>query len=300
MINVSDERPPEIESTGSAPFSGANERLITPDRRLGRLPLKTTRKALQFVDFFKFVDVPKSSNYWRRKSPVPVRTFGNNEFGNCTRAKQAYAIMRMERLEQKRTPEITDEEVVRVYMDMIQRLYGSTEDNGAYEDDALGQWRNPEFTIRDVKGNPFTIDAYLRINALNHQEVKAALALSKAKGIAVCFNLPAAWLDVDPPAKWDVPEGQALVGKWQPGTWGGHSMWMLNDYTEEDVMVDDTWGAGPRRVTWRALAAYMDEAHLVIDSINSWRKTAESSKVRGALGSVIDAVNEVSSIPIEA
>lgn len=295
---MADERPPEIYSTGFAHFDGPNEHLITPDRRLGRLPLKTTRKALQFVDFFRFVDIPKTSSYWRRKSPVPVRTFGNNEYGNCTRAKQAYAIVRMERIEQKRTVEITDEEVVRVYQEMILREYGSTEDNGAYEDDALRAWRNPEHTIRDTKGNPYAIDAYLRINALNHQEVKAGLALSASKGIAVCFNLPAAWLDVDPPAKWDVPEGQALIGKWMPGTWGGHSCWLLNDYTEEDVMVDDTWGKGPRRVTWRAMAAYMDEAHLVVDALNSWRKQSTSSKVKRALSDVRDAVNEVSSLQI--
>jgi hypothetical protein len=205
----------------------------------------------------------------------------------------------MERLEQKRSPEITDEEVVRVYRDMCIRVYGSDADEGAYEDDALNEWRNPEYTIRDTQGRPYSIDAYLRINALNHQEVKTALALSAAKGIAVGFNLPAAFIDVDPPAKWDVPEGQVLTGKWMPGSWGGHSMWMMNDYNAEDVAVDDTWGTGPRRVTWRALAAYMDEAHLVIDSVNSWRKKSTSPAIKKALGNVVDAVNHVSSLPIE-
>lgn len=196
----------------------ANERQLVTGQRLGRLPLKTTRKALQFADFFRFVRFPERIAYWTRATPLPRRTFGNDSTGNCTRAKQAYAAIRMERIEQKRTIQITDAEVVRVYTDMSNRLYGGG-DNGAYEDDALNEWRNPETTIRDTKGHPLTIDAYLRINALNHQEVHAGLALSGAKGLAVCFNLPVVAQRME---HWDVPEGQPLIGPWQPGSWGGH------------------------------------------------------------------------------
>lgn len=272
----------------------ANERQCVTGQRLGRLPLKTTRKALQFSDFFRFVRFPERLSYWARLAPLDRRTFGNDQYGNCTRAKQAYAALRMERLEQKRTIQITDEEIVRVYTDMSTRLYGGG-DNGAYEDDALNDWRNPETTFRDTKGNPYTIDAYLRINALNHQEVKAGLALSGAKGIAVCFNLPAAAQQMH---RWDIPEGQPLIGPWMPGSWGGHSMWMLCDYDSTDTVVDDTWGHGPRRVSWRFVASYMDEAHLVIDAVNMWRGQADDPKVRAALGDVVDEVNAISGLTI--
>lgn len=273
-----------------------NEHQIIEKRRLGRLPLKTTRKALQFSDFFKFVEMPKATNYWTRKAAVAKRTFGNDYYGDCTRAKQAYAITRMERLEQKRTVSIDDQEVIRVYLDMTQRLYGGG-DTGAYEDDALNQWRNPETTIRDTAGKPYTIDAYLRINALNPSEVKAGLALSGAHGIAVCFNLPVIFDGKD---VWDVPEGQPLTGEWTPGSWGGHSMWMIEYDETKDAFytVDDTWGHGPRKVTARAVAAYMDEAHLVVDSIDAWRKRTSSRKLKSALGDVVDAVNAVSDIKI--
>lgn len=273
-----------------------NEMEQCEGRRLGRMPLKTTRKALQFSDFFKFIDLPAQVDYWSKKTPLEKRTFGNDQVGDCTRAKQAYAITRMERLEQKRTVKITDEEVIRVYADMSNRLYGGG-DNGAFEDDALNDWRNPETTIRDTSGHPYTIDAYLRINALNPQEVKAALALSGARGIAVCFNLPIAAQEMK---EWDVPEGQALINKWMPGTWGGHSMWMLNDYTGTNCYVDDTWMFGVRPVTWRFIAAYMDEAHLVIDSVDAWRRRVDPPKLRAAIGDVIDAVNSISDIKIVA
>jgi hypothetical protein len=278
------------------PLEHSNE-ILQPGRRLGRLPLKSTRKALLFADFFKFLEVPKSHTYWRRRKPLPLRSYGNNDYGDCTRAKQAVAATRMELLEQRRLVKITDEEVIRVYVDMSNRLYGGG-DNGAYEDDALNEWRNPETTFRDINGNPFTIDAYLRINPQNHEEVKAALAFSKARGIAICFNLPRAWSSEE--KLWrTAPDGQT-TGMWMPGSWGGHSMWMQSDYDKIGPWLDQTWLIGPTQVTWEAMAMYMDEAHLVIDSINTWRKEATSAKVRRALSDVRDAVNAVSSIQIAA
>ena len=265
--------------------------------RLGRLPRKSTVKALLFSDFFNFVQLPKSQTYWVKKTPLPLCSFGNLSLGDCTRAKQATATLRMERLEQRKTVTITDAEVIRVYREMSDRLYGGG-DNGAYEDDALNEWRDPEKTFKGVDGHPYTIDAYLRIEAQNQNQVKAALALAGAKGIAICLNLPAAWSRVNPPATWDVPEGQALTGDWMPGSWGGHSMW-CNGFTKEGLILDHTWELPNSVVTWAGVSAYMDEAHLVIDSVDAWRKKTKVAKERKALGHVVDAVNAVSDIKIE-
>jgi hypothetical protein len=270
----------------------------TGHRRLGRLPMKTTRKALLFADFFKYVTLPASCTYWRTKAPIPTRTYGNTEHGCCTIAKQAVAITRMERQEQRRLVAIEDAEVLRVYYAMSDALYGGG-DNGAYEDDALNRWRNPDLTVRDTAGNPYTIDAYLRINAANHRELRAGLALSGPKGIAVCLNLPAVFQRMAPPDPWDVSEVQPLVGEWQPGSWGGHSMW-AHGYTAQGIWLDHTWGIDPQLLTWRAAAAYLDEAHLVIDSLDTWRKraTASSGRVKFSVAAVRDAVNDVSSIQV--
>jgi YD repeat-containing protein len=265
--------------------------------RLGRLPMKTTRKALLFSDFFKFVKLPSSQTYWKKKTPLPLRSYGNLDFGDCTRAKQAVATTRMERIEQRRLIEITDAEVIRVYTEMSDRLYGGG-DNGAFEDDALNEWRNPEKTFRDTNGNPYTIDAYLRINAANHDEMKAALALAGAKGIAICINLPATFADIEPPQAWDVPDGQALVGEWMPGSWGGHSSW-CNGYSKDGIVIDHTWELDNQILSWDAVAAYVDEAHLVVDSVDAWRKTIKTQKaVKFDIAGVREAVNAVSSIQI--
>lgn len=252
-----------------------------------------------FRDFVKFLKIPESQTYWKSRAPIPIRDYGNLENGCCTIAKQAVAATRMERLEQKRTIEVTKDEVLRVYYNMTKRLYGGG-DTGAYETDALDNWRNPDLTFRDTKGNPLTIDAYLRLNPYDFDEMKAALALSGAKGIAVCYNLPAAYStrEMSPPAKWDVPE-TSLIGKWMPGSWGGHSLWE-HGYNKEGRTPDHTWLCPPNLVTWRALAAYCDEAHVVIDSLDSWRVRARemAGSVKLNLADLRDAVNGVSSITI--
>ncbi len=274
----------------------ANEQAPVTCQRLGRMPAKSSRKALMFSDFVKFLKVPTSQTYWAKKTPIPLRSYGNTEHGCCTRAKQAVAATRMERLEQRKLISITDEEVLRVYYAMTERLYGGG-DTGAYETDALDCWRNPEHTFTATDGHPYTIDAYLRLNPANQDELRVALALAGAKGIAVCLNLPLAFQSLKPPVVWDIPDGP-LIGAWMPGSWGGHSLWS-NGFTKAGVILDHTWELEPQVVTWEAMAAYCDEAHVVIDSLNSWKKRLQGSPVAKLnLADVRDAVNEVSSVRI--
>lgn len=250
-----------------------------------------------FDKFVKFLKLPPSQTYWSKRAPIPLRSYGNTEHGCCTRAKQAVAQTRMERLEQKKTINITDDEVLRVYYAMTERLYGGG-DTGAYETDALDCWRNPEQTFKAEDGHPYTIDAYLKLNPADIDEVKAALALSGAKGIAFCMNLPLAFADRRPPQTWDIPDGQALIGKWMPGSWGGHSL-NANGYTKDGVITDHTWEMPNQVITWDAWAAYCDEAHVVIDSLNAWKQRLKGSTVAKLnLADVRDAVNAISSVRI--
>jgi hypothetical protein len=250
-----------------------------------------------FSDFAKFVELPKSTAaYWNKKKPFPLLTFGNDQHGDCTRASQAHMILRMESIEQRRRISINEADVIAAYYDMCERKYGSRADNGAYETDALDDWRDARYTIRDDAGRPYTIDAYLRLNPSNHDEIKAALALSGAKGIKACLNLPAAWANVDPPEPWDVPANQPLLGPWMAGTWGGHSV-ALRGYDERGVYMVDTWGQPDRHITWEGMSAYCDEAHMVMDSMNAWRK-AKVDGIKLNVNRVVEAVNDVSSIRI--
>ncbi len=278
-----------------------NNEMISDDAlfpgRLGKLPAKTSMKSLLLSDFTRQATAelpPAKTDFWRKRKSFPLRTFGNTKYGCCTRAKQAIAMMRMERIETGKLIEITDEEIIRVYTDMSNRLYGGG-DNGAYETDALSEWRKPDLTFRDKKGNPLVIDAFLKIQHSSLEAVKNAVWTAQAHGIAVCLNLPRAFA-----AKgltvWDIPENEPLIGDKMPGTWGGHSMW-VNEYNEFGVRHPTTWGLPDIWISWRAFLAYCDEAYLVIDSADKWRKQAANKFLN--LDAVVEAVNGVSAQKIK-
>jgi hypothetical protein len=281
-----------------------------PTYKLGKLPAKASTKALLFADFVDLAavaqQVPAASNFWKHRAKFPLGTWGNDQYGDCTRASQAVASMRNERLETNRTISIQPDEVVRVYLDMTKRLYGGG-DTGAYEEDALDCWRNPDYTFRDTSGHPNTIDAYTRLDPKSMAQIKAALWLTGgAHGIKVDLNLPVAWqglVGTDQPLDvHKVNDGETvrvdLTGQWMPGSWGGHSLYS-DDYDERGVWVEHTWNLPRQIVTWDAWMAYGDEAHSITDSIDAWRKRKATAELVD-LNKLVDAVNQVSTVKLKA
>ena len=269
---------------------------IARDGALGRAPTRSDTRALMFAKFVAPpAKIPLKSAFWKKRAPFPNRSFGNLQIGCCTRAKQAVASLRMERIETRSTATITDAEIERVYYAMTGRLYGGG-DTGAYETDALSEWRKPELTFTDTKARTLTIDAYLRLNPWDHDELRAAMWTAGAHGIAICLNLPLGFQGEG--GTWDCPDG-ALTGIWTPGSWGGHSMWAF-EYEERGIWLDHTWERPPQLLTWRAAARYLDEAHLVIDSMDYWRKKKPVAKKAIDFAGITKAVNAVSSQKLAA
>ena len=56
-----------------------------------------------------------------------------------------------------------------------------------------------------------------------------------------------------------------------------------------------TWGLHDQLITWRAAALYIDEAYVVIDSIDAWHKR----KRELTFPALRKAVNEVSSLKLK-
>jgi hypothetical protein len=236
--------------------------------------------------------LPTATHFWDMEHKFKARTFGNTQYGDCTRASQAIGALRMEWLETRHTLHIDDEEVVRVFLDMCKRLYDG-DAGGAYIMDALSCWRNPEYTFRDASGHPLTIDAYTRVHPSDQQEFRQALCTAGAHGLVIGINLPTAFEKIESHAIWDIPEGQPATGAWRPGSWGGHAMW-ARDYTAEGIWLVHTWGLPDQLISWRAAALYIDEAYMVIDSIDAWRRRKAPIKLQELRA----AVNDVSSLKL--
>ena len=284
-----------------------NEQIVIPDRRLGRMPRTSDTRALLYSKFAQpLSDLPERSDFWSHRTPFRLRSFGNREHGCCTIASQGIMQMRHERLEVRRTPDIEDQEILRVYYAMTFREYQAGDgtignpdgDVGAYEVDALNNMRRPELTFRDKQKRPLTIDAFVRVSASDQEQIKNALWTAKTHGLKFCINLPLAFRSLDPPLDWDIPEGQPLTGDWVPGSWGGHSMFMEDFDNRRGIRVPGTWEQEDQWISWRAVAAYVDEVHLCIDSIDKWRQIEGIEKMIDLPG-LRQAVNKVSSHKIQ-
>jgi hypothetical protein len=264
-----------------------------PEYKLGKRPAMARPSSLMFANYVNAAELPlpSSSEFWVKRAAFPLGTWGNNQKGNCTIASQVVMAMRLNRLEDRQTPQFTDTEALRVYDAMSLRLYGGG-DNGAYEEDALSNWRKPDLTFRDTYGRPHTIDAYTRLDPKSIQQIKAAIWLGGSHGIKLCLALPLTWRG-SIGRIWDTPADGRLINDWQPYSWGGHSMY-ADDYDADGVYVQHTWGIRRQLVTWRAIAAYCDEAHSIIDSVNTWG-SARSLRNHFDLPRLIDDVNQVSS-----
>lgn len=267
---------------------------------LGKRPHLGDKRTLMFANFVTTTSSPPPAyDPWKRRAPFLAHSYGNTQYGCCTKASQAVAATRFERLEGKSTILITEEEVLRVYREGCQRHYGTTDDVGMYELDALNDFRNAATTFKDSRGHPITIDAFTRIHQSDVEEVKAAIALSGKFGIKLCFNLPLAWEDVPLDKPWDVPSNGRYTGEWEPGSWGGHSMF-AQSYDRVGPLLDHTWYDGKvayqQRVTWAAVAAYCDEAYWLVDSMDDWRK---KKSVGVDLSEITKAVNKVSPCKIK-
>lgn len=261
------------------------------NKKLGRLPAKKDPRSVLFADFVRpSAKAPLTNNFWKDKK-FPLDSFGNTTVGDCTIASQALMATRMEDIETKKIPSIPQKNVLASYYAMTKRLYGGG-DTGANEEDALKNWRDKTHTFKDAKGNPLTIDAFTKLNHKSKEELKLAMFLSNGRGIKVCFNLPVAFQNMK---IWDLPKNQPLLGDWTPGSWGGHSMFLNGDYDDKYVNWPTTWGEPDIKISWAALAAFCDEAHSVVDSVDTWKKTA--SKYINVAG-LIEGVNKVSNLKI--
>ncbi len=137
------------------------------------------------------------------------------------------------------------------------------------------------------------IDAFTRVNHFNLEEVKAAIFLGGAHGIKVCFNLP--WAFTENLLQWDIPGDQAPIGKWTPGSWGGHSMYAY-DYDKNWIYGPHSWDLDDYRISWKAFSMYCAEAYLPIDKIVDWKKKPVAKLLD--LTNLKASVNQVSSVLI--
>lgn len=244
--------------------------------RLGKQEAKYDQRTMSLANFMAPPVVPSSFDFDKTRAAFPLFPWGNNEWGNCVKVGQANQLVRLERLEQRRTLKLTEELVVEAYKDEAQREFGNRPiqagdpwDNGLFVLDNLKNWRAIgwplDFTKKPNDTRTYNIAAFGELIPTDYEQIKAAIYLLHGVQIGL-------WLPKGVQGNytyWDYPASNG-DDKWQPGSWGGHLVY-AKAYDGDDIEIL-TWGMKVR-VSREFIAKYSDEAYAVVDNFDNWRKS---------------------------
>lgn len=234
-----------------------------PGMRLGKGEYqhdeRTARMAAYMVPEIR---IPAKHDFDKGRAPIPVRMWGNDQWGDCVIAGEANHILRNERVEQRRTVKLFDEHVVDRYKLMTgSQSPGDAKDEGLVVLRAMRDWRGSGFMVGNRN---YSICAFGELEPSDEQQLRKAIYL--LNGIHMGFWLPQAAQAMTDQGFWDY-QGQS-GSEWSPGSWGGHLVY-AKKYEPGSISVL-TWGREVK-VSDAFVEKYCDEAWAVVDNFNSWK-----------------------------
>lgn len=253
--------------------------------RLGKQLYEHDERTLMLARYMlPDIRVPEKFDFDKGRRPFPLRTWGNDEWGDCVIAGEANQLLRLERVEQRRTIPLDNSTVVERYKQLTGSASpGDANDNGLVVLDAFRDWYHNGFKIGNRN---YTIAAYGELDPLNGAELRMACYVFH--GIHLGFWLPLAAQGMTNNGVWDY-NGESGP-HWAPGSWGGHLVFAKK--FDKDSFEILTWGMQVK-VTNSFIEKYCDEAWTPVDSLDSWR-TKQTIDVAG----LVSQLQQISSKPV--
>src|SRR5581483_5120269 len=190
--------------------------------RLGKQPYEADARTLKMVHFLDTTTTqPSSWNFDSTRKPFPIHMWGNDQWGDCVLAGRANHTLRLERVEHKTTPIISDQDVINEYKTLTgSQSPGDANDNGLVVLRAMQEWRSVGWPIHTQANQPFVqkIDAYGELDPSNLDLLKKAMWM--LNGIHIGLSLPITAQAQFDQGVWDVVPNAGSDG--EPGSWGGH------------------------------------------------------------------------------
>lgn len=248
-----------------------SERIQVPQLRLGKLPYAPRDQVLMLAEYFNpLIRYPESYDFDKGKAPFPEGDFGNKKFANSVIVAQAHQIVRNERIEQKRTIEIVEKDVIGRYKALSGAKRASDEkDVGLYVQEAMHDWQKNGFHFSAVPNGPhgqrahdYKIATFGELDPLNREQLRTALYI--LHGIHIGFWLPMAAQEMRHEGVWHYE--QQSGSRWKPGSWGGF-LAFSKKYVPNGFEIL-AWGENIL-VTNEFIEKYSDEAWGVIDNLES-------------------------------
>lgn len=227
-----------------------------------------TLKMMSIVEKSALPDVPPTYDFAKGRRPLQFGLWGNDAYGDCVKVAKYNHVLRLARLDRRRTLKITDDMVVGEYKtDTGCQVAGDANDSGLVMLDNFGRWLHTENTVpQGAKSKPFPIgiEAYGEIGH-DHQHMRAATFL--LGGIEFGLALPyTAAEELQSGKPWD--DTHSSDPDAQPGSWGGHAVYSER-YDENGFWVV-TWGE-EHYMTNAFVDRYSDERWAVVDKVEGKR-----------------------------
>jgi hypothetical protein len=241
--------------------------------RLGKAPAKRDARNLQLRALLKkTVKLPTEYDFDLKHPAVPTPMFGNDQFGCCVISGRAHQTLRFELVEQKKVITITTKEVTDEYF-----AQSGGEDAGLIMLDSIRLWRKQGWI---AAGRRYNIRAFSEVNRTRVNEVKTAIFLNL--GVGIGLRLPnSAERELTAGKPWTTTKGPGA----KPNSWGGHYVY-VSGYTKLGPTCV-TWGK-KQQMSWDFFSTYCDEAHAIIDDLNTPKKRAmiDAKKLAAFLATV--------------
>lgn len=250
------------------------EKKIIPGKRLGKLKHVFDERTLSLARLLAPppMAVPHVYDVDTGRKPMVFGIWGNNRFGDCVYVTRGNHLVRLERLDTRRTVPITEEMIVGDYMAHTGcQSPGDANDTGYEMIVSLREWRAGWHLPVYKKGMTFPISAFGALSS-DHSVLRTAAFL--LGGIELGIWLPLSAADqIDAGQQWDVADGP----RGEPGSWGGHAVYVK--HYDEGGMWCVTWGR-EQYMTNAFIDKYADEHWAVVDKIESHSKYLDEQRLR--------------------
>jgi len=218
--------------------------------KLGKQPVRHDPRTFEIVKYLgtSIPTPPKCENWMAKISSWPM--MGNDTVGDCTCAAAGHDEQLWTTYTQVAPFIPTTAQVLAMYTGVTgYNPADPSTDNGAVLLDVLNYWRNTGLAGHKIQ-------AYAKLQLKNQKQLQDSIYLFGTAYIGLL--LPIA---VQEASSWELPKGQKLTGNWEPGSWGGHCVPIV-EYDATGVTVI-TWGA-PLKMSYDFYNAYCDEAYAVL------------------------------------
>jgi hypothetical protein len=115
--------------------------------KLGKQDYKHDPRTLKMAKFLSpDIHIPDVFNFDKGRAPFPDHMWGNDQYGDCVIAARANATLRIERVEQRRTLALVDDDAINTYKRLTGcNSPGDSNDTGLVMLDANRDWRSTGF-----------------------------------------------------------------------------------------------------------------------------------------------------------